>query len=137
MRDIKDLHTDTGPSHSLGSVATWTGAVVAASGVLTDLIVSALMSAISALIDVCSRHTEDAEVNHGAKLKSLPVCTSANALWLNKRYRMLVNTHLHMSHWHLWSYHWGTGQCRCNHPVCFYTADLIDTPSVCTRLCLG
>lgn len=59
MRGIKDAHTDTRTSHSLRSVATWTGAVVAASGVLTDLIVSALMSSISALIDVYSRPQKD------------------------------------------------------------------------------
>ncbi len=58
MRDIKDAHTDTGTSHSLRSVTTWTGAVVAASAVLTDLIVSALMSSISALIDVYGMHKE-------------------------------------------------------------------------------
>lgn len=46
------------------------------------------------------------------------------------------STHRHMFHWHLWSYHWGRGQCRCNHPVCFCTADLNDTPSVCTHLYL-
>lgn len=90
MRDMKDVHTKTGPPHSLRSVATWTRAVVAASGVLTDLIVSALMGAISALIDVYS--TKDAEVNDGAELKSLPVLTfyklytSVNALWLNNEY---------------------------------------------------
>lgn len=59
MRGIKGAHTDTRTSHSLRSVATWTGAVVAASGVLTDLIVSALMSSISALIDVYSRPQKD------------------------------------------------------------------------------
>lgn len=63
MRGIKDAHTDTRTSHSLRSVATWTGAVVAASGVLTDLIVSALMSSISALIDVYSRPQKDSSRN--------------------------------------------------------------------------
>lgn len=55
MRDKKDVHTETGPSHSLRPVATWAGAMVAASCILTDLIVSALMSAISALINVYSK----------------------------------------------------------------------------------
>lgn len=50
--------------------------------------------------------------------------------------RYTVDTHLRRSHWRLWSYHWGTGQCRCNHPVCFYTADLNGKPSACTRLYL-
>ena len=66
MRDVKDVRTETGPPHSLRPVATWTRAVVAASGVLTDLVVSALMGAVSALIDVYS--TKEAEVNHGAEL---------------------------------------------------------------------
>lgn len=55
MSYMRDAHTDTRPPHSLRPVATWTGAVVAASGILTDLIVSALMSSISALVDVYSR----------------------------------------------------------------------------------
>lgn len=59
MWDIMGAHTDTSTPHSLRSVASWTGAVVAASGVLTDLIVSALMSSISALINVCSRPEKD------------------------------------------------------------------------------
>lgn len=46
------LPTNTGPSYSLSSVATRTSTVVTASGILTDLVVSALMGAISALIDV-------------------------------------------------------------------------------------
>lgn len=56
---MKDVRTNTRPSDSLGSVATWTSAVVAASGVFTDLVVSALMGAISALIDVYNRATRD------------------------------------------------------------------------------
>lgn len=44
--------TDAGAPHSLGSVSAWAGAVVAASRVLADLIVSALMRPVSALIHV-------------------------------------------------------------------------------------
>lgn len=47
--------TDAGAPHSLGSVSTGAGAVVAASCILADLIVSALMRPVSALIDVCRR----------------------------------------------------------------------------------
>lgn len=69
MISITDVHTEAGPPHSLRSVATWTGAVVAASGILTDLIVSALMSAIPALIDVYS--TKDTGVNHNLSQSEL------------------------------------------------------------------
>lgn len=44
--------TDAGAPHSLGSVSAWAGAVVAASCVLADLIVAALMRPVSALIHV-------------------------------------------------------------------------------------
>lgn len=47
--------TDAGAPHSLGSVSTGAGAVVAASRILADLIVSALMRPVSALIDVYRR----------------------------------------------------------------------------------
>lgn len=127
VRDIKDVRTNTGPSHSLRSVATWTGAVVAASGILTDLVVSALMGAISAFINICNR------VHQNAKLKSL---TFLIQYLYFRRCNMMVNTDRHMSHWHLWSYRWGTGQYRCNLHGYFYTADLIDKPAVCTHLYL-
>ena len=51
----KHVRTDAGPSHSLRPVAPWTRTVVAASGVLTDLVVSALVGSIPALIDVYNR----------------------------------------------------------------------------------
>lgn len=65
------INVETGPSHSLRPVATWAGAMVAASCILTDLIVSALMSAISALINVYTcpiatfSHAIGAQVNTG------------------------------------------------------------------------
>lgn len=65
------ININTGPSYSLRSEASWTGTVVAASGILTDLVVSALMGTISALIDVytCSiptfGHTIGTQVNTG------------------------------------------------------------------------
>lgn len=51
----QERRTDAGAPHSLGSVSTGAGAVVAASCILADLIVSALMRPVSALIDVCRR----------------------------------------------------------------------------------
>lgn len=47
-----------------------------------------------------------------------------------------VSAHLCRSRWQLWSSRRGTGRCRCNPPVCSYTAGPGDTPSACTRLCL-
>lgn len=50
--NLTATHTNAGTSHSLRPVAAWTGAVVAPSGVLTDLIVSTLVSSVPALVDV-------------------------------------------------------------------------------------
>lgn len=46
--------TDAGPARCLGPVAPRTAAAVAASDVLTDLVVPALVRAVSALVYVCS-----------------------------------------------------------------------------------
>lgn len=112
-------HTDAGAPHSLGSVSAWAGAVVAASRVLADLIVSALMRPVSALIHVYRIR----ERRH----RWIITKSSCQRVACAYRYR---------SRWPLWSSRWGTGRCRCNPPVCFYTADLCDTPSACTRLYL-
>lgn len=48
-----DLHTNTGQTHTLRAVAPGAGAVIAPPGVLTNLVVSALVCAISTLINVC------------------------------------------------------------------------------------
>lgn len=79
-QDKRGEHTDTGTSHPLRSVATWTGAVVATSGILTDLIVSALMSSISALIDVYKKATHE-KCNHSGKY--LPVSFFFNSFISN------------------------------------------------------
>lgn len=71
------VNVDTRASHSLGPVAPRAGAVVAASGVLTDLVVSALMSTVSALINVytCAiapfGHTTRAQVYAGVTASSV------------------------------------------------------------------
>lgn len=50
-----EARTNTGPAHSLRSVAAWTRAVVTPSGVFTDLVVSAPMGAIPALVNIYAR----------------------------------------------------------------------------------
>lgn len=129
VRDINYVHTNTGTSHSLRTVATWAGAMVATSGILTDLVVSALMGAISALIDICKVLSKSEFIN---KISILLIQHLSF-----RRCNMTVSTDLHMSHWHLWSYHWGTGQYKCNLRGYFYTVDLIDKPAACTHLYLG
>lgn len=59
----KDVRTNTRTSYSLRSVATWTSTMVTASGILTDLVVSALMSAVSALIDVYRPQETQTSIN--------------------------------------------------------------------------
>lgn len=49
------LRTKAGATHALRAIPSGAGAVVAPSGVLTDLIVSALVRAIMTLIDVYKR----------------------------------------------------------------------------------
>lgn len=52
------LHTKTGLTHTLGAVTPGAGAVVAPPRILTDLIVSAQVSAIATLINVCKENME-------------------------------------------------------------------------------
>lgn len=49
------LRTKAGATHALRAIPSGAGAVIASSGVLTDLIVSALVRAIVTLIDVYKR----------------------------------------------------------------------------------
>lgn len=51
-----DLHTNAGQTHTLRSVTPGAGAVIAPPCVLTNLVVSALVRAVSTLIDVCGEH---------------------------------------------------------------------------------
>lgn len=51
-----DLHTNAGQAHTLRAVAPGAGAVIAPPGVLTNLIVSALVRAVSTLINVCGEN---------------------------------------------------------------------------------
>lgn len=51
-----NLHTNAGETHTLRAVAPGAGAVIAPPGVLTNLVVSALMCAVSTLINICGEH---------------------------------------------------------------------------------
>lgn len=53
---MRALHTNAGQTHTLRAVAPGAGAVIAPPGVLTNLVVSALVRAVSTLIDVCGEH---------------------------------------------------------------------------------
>lgn len=46
------LRTKAGAAHTLRAVPSWTSAVVATSGVFTDLVIPALMCAVMAFINV-------------------------------------------------------------------------------------
>lgn len=51
-----DLHTNAGQTHTLRAVAPGAGAVITPPGVLANLIVSAMVCAVSTLINVCEEN---------------------------------------------------------------------------------
>lgn len=63
-----DLHTNAGQTHTLRAVAPGAGAVIAPPGILTNLVVSALVCAVSTLINVCEQHGTS-ELGNALKIK--------------------------------------------------------------------
>ncbi len=58
------LRTKAGAAHTLRAVSSWTNAVVATSGVFTDLVISALMCAVMAFINVYKQDKNAFIFNH-------------------------------------------------------------------------